>query len=107
MGNQHHFSIFTAAPTTAALAVEFDKIDGTFVFVGPSRVLNLPEFRIDEHEAPGSQKRMHSQVVQSHVSVQIPRRLGEKDGFHIAPALDHSREKFCTSRIECRIKANR
>jgi hypothetical protein len=68
---QDYLSALTLAPTASELPVEFKKINWALILVGPTGILDLPEFRIHEDQTPRAKKRVHSLIVRSYISIQI------------------------------------
>jgi hypothetical protein len=68
---QDYFRALALAPTASELPVELKKINWALIFIRPTGILDLPEFRIHEDQAPRAKKRVHSLIVRSYISIQI------------------------------------
>jgi len=104
MRNQNDPSTLALAPAASELPVELNEVNGALVLVRPAGVLDLTQFGIDKHQAPWAKQGVHSDVIHTHIPVEVSPGLIEERTFQIPPSLDHASKKLRAARVEGRIK---
>ena len=94
-------------PPAAVTISDINKIHGTIVFASPLLGFDVPDLRVDQHQASRTQQRDHSPVAQPNVPVTMPLVFFCQRAFKMSPSLYHSGKKIRASRIESRIESQR
>src|ERR1700722_7063616 len=106
MRNEDQLPALTLAPAAAEFAVKLKEVYRPLVFFRPPGILDLTQFGVHQHQAPGTNQRVHPHIIRAHIPVEILRRLLEERAFQVAPALDHTRQKFRPARVKSWIESN-
>jgi hypothetical protein len=77
MRDEYHFTALELAPAAPEFAVEFNEINRTLVFIGPTGILDLTEFGVYKNQASRPKQGAHSPVIHANVAIQEPGRLAE------------------------------